>query len=51
MNAAFYIILFIVLVALWFLLSFIFPVIGKFLLRIFKDTIDIIRGKESEDEK
>ena len=51
MNIAFYIILAFLLVALWFLLSFIFPVIGKFLLRIFKDTADIINGKESEEKK
>ena len=51
MNIAFYIILAFLLVALWFLLSFIFPAIGKFLLRIFKDTAEIINGKESEDEK
>lgn len=51
MNIAFYIILAFLLVALWFLLSFIFPAIGKFLLRIFKDTADIINDKESEDEK
>jgi hypothetical protein len=50
MNIAFYIILVFLLVALWFMLSFIFPVIGKFLLRIFKDTVDIIKGDDSQED-
>lgn len=50
MNIAFYIILVFLLVALWFMLSFIFPVIGKFLLRIFKDTVDIIKGDDSRED-
>lgn len=38
------------MIALWFLLSFIFPPLGKFLIRIFKDTVDIIKGDDSEND-
>ena len=53
MNPALLIIVLIVLVALWFLLSFLFRPMGKFTYRIKKDAIDKINKKEekSQEEK
>lgn len=50
MNIVFYLVVALALAALWFLLSFTFPTIGKFFLRIFNDTKENITG-ESEDKK
>ena len=49
MNIVFYILLFMAVIGLWFLLSFTFPVVGAFLKRIFKDTIEIITSKDKEE--
>ena len=53
MNPALLIIVLIVLVALWFLLSFLFRPMGKFTYRIYKDAVDEINKKEekSQEEK
>ena len=53
MNPALLIIVLIVLVALWFLLSFLFRPMGKFAYRIYKDAVDEINKKEekSQEEK
>lgn len=50
MNLAFYIIVILLAVALWFLCSFLFKPIGKFLTRIFNDTKEII-NEESETKE
>lgn len=53
MNPALLIIVLIALVALWFLLSFLFRPMGKFTYRIYKDAVDEINKKEekSQEEK
>ena len=48
MNPAFILIVLIVLVALWFLLSFAFRPLGKLLHSIWKDAMDAM---DNEDEK
>ena len=50
MNIAFYILIILAAVALWFILSFLFKQIGKFLTRIFKDTKDIIEEDDTQEE-
>ena len=47
MNIAFYILVFLAAVALWFLLSFLFKPIGRFLTGIFKDAKDIIEEDDT----
>lgn len=49
MNPAFILIVLIVLVVLWFLLSFAFRPLGKFVYRIWKDADDAM-NKEDEKE-
>ena len=50
MNPALILIVIILAIVLWFLLSFVFIPLGKFLYRIGKDTSDIM-NKEFNDEK
>ena len=50
MNIAFYILVIIAAVALWFLLSFLFKPLGKFLTRIFNDAKDIMEEQEETDK-
>lgn len=51
MNIVFYIIVIIVAVFVWFLFSFTFPIIGKWILNIFNDTKDIITKEEKNSER
>lgn len=51
MNIVFYIIVIIVAVFVWFLFSFTFPIIGKWILNIFNDTKDIITKEEKDSER
>lgn len=50
MNPALLLIVIILAIVLWFLLSFVFIPLGKFLYRIYKDTLDIM-NKEFNEEK
>lgn len=52
MNPAFFILVALGAVALWFLLSFVFYPLGRLIYRIWKDAVDEInRNDESEDKK
>ncbi len=51
MNPALVILIVFGTVALWFLLSFVFHPLGKFIYRIWKDAVDEINKEESEDKK
>lgn len=51
MNPAFLIIVVIVLIALWFLLSFSYHSLGKFLYRIWKDAVNEINRKDESEDK
>lgn len=51
MNIAFYILIILAAMVLWFLLSFLFKPLGKFLFRIFKDTKDIIEENDIKENK
>lgn len=51
MNPALLIIVFITLVVLWFLLSFLFRPMGKFTYRIYKDAVDEINKTEKENSQ
>lgn len=52
MNPAFFILVALGAVVLWFLLSFVFYPLGRFIYRIWKDAVDEINRKdESEDKK
>ena len=52
MNPAFVILVMLATVALWFLLSFVFYPLGKFIYRIGKDAVDEInREEENKEEK
>lgn len=50
MNPALLILIIIFIVAIWFLLSFLYKPIGKFIFRIGKDAIDEIMDDEKEKE-
>lgn len=50
MNPVFIFLVIIGAVIIWFLLSFIFYPLGKFIYRIFKDAVDEI-NREENDEK
>lgn len=50
MNPAFVIILLIVLVVLWFLLSFLFRPMGKLTYRIYKDAVDEMNETENNEK-
>lgn len=51
MNPALLIILLIVLVALWFLLSFLFRFIGKITYRIYKDAVDEMNETNNNEKQ
>ena len=51
MNPAFIILVFLGAVVLWFLLSFAFRPIGKFIYRIWKDAVDEINKNDESEEK
>lgn len=48
---AFYLIIFLALVALFFLLAFIYKPLGKIVYKIFKDAMDEINDEEKENQK
>lgn len=48
MNPAFIILIILAAVALWFLLSFVFYPLGKFIYRIWRDAIDEIHKEDSK---
>ena len=50
MNPALLILLIIFVVAIWFLLSFLYKPIGKFIFRIGKDAIDEMKDEEENGE-
>lgn len=51
MNPVFVILVILVVIALWFLLSFVFFPLGKILYRIGKDAIDEMNKEENKEEK
>ena len=50
MNFVFWLLIILLLILLWFLLSFVYRPIGKFFYRIWKDTIDEINLQDEEKE-
>lgn len=50
MNPALFLIVFIALIALWFLLSFVFRPLGRFIYRIYKDAIDEMNKEENNNK-
>lgn len=51
MNPAFIILIILVVIVLWFLLSFAFYPVGKFIYRIWRDAIDEMNKRDKEDEE
>lgn len=51
MNPAFIILVILGAVVLWFLLSFVFYPLGRFIYRIWKDAVDEINRKDESEEK
>lgn len=51
MNPAFLILVILGLVALWFLLSFVFYPLGRLICRIWKDAVDEIKKNDESEEK
>lgn len=51
MNPAFAILIIVGLVALWFLLSWLYKPLGKFIYRIGKDAVDAMTEEETNDVK
>lgn len=51
MNPAFILLVLLGSVVVWFLLSFAFIPIGKFIYRIWKDAVDSINKEESEEKE
>ena len=51
MNPAFVILVILAVIALWFLLSFVFFPLGKVIYRIGKDAIDEMNREENKEEK
>ena len=51
MNPVFVILVILTAIILWFLLSFVFFPLGKFICRIGKDAIDEMNREENEEEK
>lgn len=51
MNPVFVILIILGAVALWFLLSFAFRPIGRFIYRIWKDAVDEINKNDESEEK
>lgn len=50
MNPVLLLLILLGMVVCWFLLSFIFYPLGKFIYRIFKDAVDEINRTENKDE-
>ena len=48
---AFYLVIFLALVTLFFLLAFIYKPLGKIVYKIFKDAMDEINDEEKENQK
>lgn len=51
MNPAFILLVLLGAVVVWFLLSFAFRPIGRFIYRIWKDAVDSIKKEESEEKE
>ena len=51
MNAVFWFIVIVVLVLIWFCLSFAFKALGRFAFRLYKDAKDEIVGENEQKEK
>lgn len=51
MNPVFVFLVILAAVVVWFLLSFVFYPLGRFIYRIWKDAVDEINREESEDKK
>lgn len=51
MNPVFVFLVILAAVAAWFLLSFVFYPLGRFIYRIWKDAVDEINREESEEKK
>lgn len=51
MNPVFILLVILAAIAVWFLLSFAFRPLGKLLYRIWKDAVDEINKKESEEKE
>lgn len=51
MNTVFVFLVILAAVVAWFLLSFVFYPLGRFIYRIWKDAVDEINREESEDKK
>lgn len=51
MNPVFVILVIFASVAVWFLLSFVFYPLGRFIYRIWKDAVDEMNREEREDKK
>ena len=49
MNPVFWMIVILILIFMWFVLSFMFPWLGKMFKRLWDDTMYNIYGKEGED--
>lgn len=50
MNPAFCILVALCVILLWFLSSFVFPLLGKIVYRVGKDTYDIMNKEDNEKE-
>ena len=51
MNPAFIILVILGAILLWFLLSFVFILLGKLVYKVVKDAIDIMNKDENKEEK
>lgn len=51
MKIAFWILVIIISICLWFALAVLFQPMGRWITKIFKDTTDIINDKETEDKQ
>lgn len=51
MNPVFVFLVILAAVAVWFLLSFVFYPLGRFIYRIWKDAVDEINREESEEKE
>lgn len=51
MNPVFWLLVILAVIALWLLLSILFQPLGKYISKIFNDTVDIINDKEDEEKE
>lgn len=51
MNPVFWLLVILAAIALWLLLSILFQPLGKYISKIFNDTVDIINDKEDEEKE